>query len=194
MRVLVISKPEPVVNWEDADAHLKLGGDVSLQAEVEAMIAAATEMVDGPDGWLGRALGVQTLEARFDCFEYELRLPCPPLIDLDSVKYINSAGDLVTLDAARYELIDRSVLPIGCWPASQPDRREAVRARYRAGHVTDPEADELVPDLPYRARAAILMMVEDLYTHRGSIRPGVFTELQMSTTVKNLLSGLRVYS
>lgn len=66
MRVIVVEPPKPVVTWEEADQHLKLDGDTSQKSFVEGLIAAATAHIDGPDGWLGRALGVQTLEAQVD--------------------------------------------------------------------------------------------------------------------------------
>lgn len=66
MRVVVVSPPEPVISFEEAAEHLKLGGNQAERALVEGMIAAATATIDGPDGWLGRSLGAQTLEARFD--------------------------------------------------------------------------------------------------------------------------------
>jgi hypothetical protein len=68
MRVVVITPPAPLVTWPDADKHLKLDGDETDRDYVQGLIAAATGHIDGPGGWLNRALGEQTLEARFDGF------------------------------------------------------------------------------------------------------------------------------
>ena len=85
MRVIVITPPAPVVTWEEADQHLRLDGDDEQREMVERLIAAATQHIDGPDGWLGRALGLQTLEARMCGFCDLIRLSYQPIVDVVSV-------------------------------------------------------------------------------------------------------------
>ncbi|WP_109808413.1 head-tail connector protein [Sphingosinithalassobacter portus] len=194
MRVIVVTPPEPVVSWADADAHLKLDGDVTQQAIVEGYIASATEHVDGPvapDGGLGRALGVQTLEARFDRAEIgsHILLPFPPAIELVSVTYLDADGEEQVADLADFELLGRDLIPVGSsWPWSDGStRREAVRIRYDAGYTT----------LPAPIRAAILLMVGDLYANRETVTVGASVQargIPMSTSVSNLLNPFRVYS
>lgn len=84
MRVSVITPPQPIVSWEQANAHLRLDGDVSVKDYVEGLIAVATAWIDGPDGWLGRALGLQVLEAALPSrvWASERRLPLPPLVEI----------------------------------------------------------------------------------------------------------------
>lgn len=84
MRVSVITPPQPIVSWEQADAHLRLDGDVSAKGYVEDLIAVATAWIDGPDGWLGRALGEQVLEAVLPsgAWACDRRLPLPPLVQI----------------------------------------------------------------------------------------------------------------
>ncbi|KQP36691.1 head-tail connector protein [Methylobacterium sp. Leaf100] len=86
MRVSVITPPQPVVSWEQANAHLRLDGDVSAKVYVEGLIAVATAWIDGPDGWLGRALGEQVLEVVLPAgvWSRERRLPLPPLLGIVS--------------------------------------------------------------------------------------------------------------
>ncbi|MES2494632.1 MAG: hypothetical protein V4618_00830 [Pseudomonadota bacterium] len=198
MRVIVISPPDPVVTWEAADAHLELSGDTDQQTKVLGMIAAATGHIDGPDGWLGRALGVQTLEARFDAWEVGqgLCLPCPPVISIESVTWRNAQRQWVTADPANYELIDRSVDFDGASPWDGGHYgRESIRVRYRAGYVEDPEADPLVAKLPAPIRAAILLMLGDLYMNRETVAVGVSAaKVPMSTTVEDLLGPYRMFS
>jgi uncharacterized phiE125 gp8 family phage protein len=188
MRVFVATPPTPVVTWEEADAHLKLDGDTDQQAEVEAMIAAATGHIDGPMGWLGRAIGVQTLEARVDHLDDCARaLPYPPVIETVEIKYLDPAGTLQTLAADQYELIGNSLVTAwqGTWPATLA-RSEAVRVRYRAGY-------EIIPP---PIRAAILLMLGDLYRNRDTVAAGTVTAsaVPMSTTVTALLAPYRVYA
>ncbi len=44
-------------------AHLRVDGDEENDL-IQAYIAAAQATIDGPGGWLGRALGKQTIEYR----------------------------------------------------------------------------------------------------------------------------------
>lgn len=186
MRTVVITPPDPVVTWEDADKHLKLDGDVSQQAEVEAMIAAATATLDGPDGYLGRAIGVQTLEARFDyACDNSVALPFRPIIAVTTFKYLDGAGAEQTLASNQYELMGNIVTAAYgvAWPAFA-SRREAIRVRYTAGY----------PILPAPIRAAILLMVGDLHRYRETVMMVTGMKVPMSTTVENLLTSFRVYS
>lgn len=197
MRAFVVTPPAPVVTWADADSHLKLDGDTSQQIEVEAMIAAATATLDGPGGWLGRALGPQTIEARFDnyCAPYRLDLPYRPIIDIVSVSYLDATRTVQTVDPSLYELIGASLETIStpAWTGGLA-QREAIRVRYRAGYVVDPLADPLVAALPANIRAAILLMVGDLYRFRETSTIGMTAaKVPMSTTVENLLGPSRVY-
>lgn len=192
MRVVVITPPAPVVTWEEAEQHLELDGDTSKQTQVEAMIAAATAHIDGPDGWLGRAIGAQTLELRLDHFSgpahcLEIRLPYPPVIEPLSVKYVGSDGVVQTVDNSTFELLgDRIVLGFGqSWP-SYRYQREAIRVQYRAGYAA----------IPAPIKAAILLMVGDLFRFRetaDSANSATLASVPMSMTVTNLLSPFRVF-
>lgn len=185
MRVVVVTPPEPVVTLSEAKAHLRVRHS-DEDALIEAYISAATAHIDGPDGWLGRALGDQVLEAYADFFRDCMRLPFGPVIEVVSVKYLAGTGDEVTVLPTEYEL--RGWL-LGAafgkrWPSvlSHP---EAVRIQYRAGYA----------DLPPPIRAAILLMVGDLYLNRETASIGAAaSQIPMSTTVTNLLSPYRVFS
>lgn len=85
MRVSVITPPEPIISLVEAKRHLRVEHD-SDDAYIEGLIAVATAWLDAPDGWLGRALGEQTLEARFPvCRESaEREFPYPPFRSLVS--------------------------------------------------------------------------------------------------------------
>jgi uncharacterized phiE125 gp8 family phage protein len=195
MRVFVVTPPAPVVTWEDADAHLHLDGDTDQRDEVEAMIAAATAALDGPTGWLGRALGEQVLEARIDNFGCgSIVLPYPPVVEIVSVNYIDRDGVEQTIDTDHYEILGTSLVPAYdvTWPAPRY-QREAIRIRYRAGYPVGGTEEAPVVTLPKTVRAAILLMVGDLYRRRDTTTDVVSFSVPMSTTVENLLSPLRVW-
>ena len=200
MRVVVVTPPAPVVTWEEAEQHLRLDGDVEQKPMVERLIAAATAHVDGPQGWLGRALGLQTLEMFLPAFGVtSICLPYPPAVDIVSIDYVDGAGETVAMEAADYELRGPMLRP--AWPKSWPSAQwrggagETVRIRYRAGYAVDPDADPIVSNVPEPIKAAILLMVGDLYRFRTSASDMniTATSIPMSTTVENLLQPFRVY-
>lgn len=197
MRTLVVISPDPVVTWEEAKAHLRLDGD-DEQALVVRLIAAATAHIDGPNGWLGRALGPQTLEARARGFCDTISLPYRPIIDVESVHYLDDQGQSQLVDPATYELVgdDLGTAWGQSWPTPGVYRgnAETVRIRYRAGYAVDPAANTLVHAVPEPIRAAILLMVGDLWHQRQSFVTGTISSaVPMSMTVENLLSPFRVY-
>jgi hypothetical protein len=188
MRVIVVAPPAPVVAWEAAAQHLKLSDDASDRAYVEGLVAAVTANLDGPNGWLGRALGVQTLEARFDLISCgrSIKLPFPPIIELVGVKYLNALDVEQTADLGDFELLGRELVAAGSlfpWEGGSL-RREAARVQYRAGYTT----------LPAPIATAILLMVGDLYANRATSVVGMTAaEVPMSVTVEDLLTPFRVF-
>lgn len=188
--VSVVTPPEPVISLEDAKAHLRV-----VHADEDdlilAYVAAATGHIDGPYGWLGRAIGVQTLEMRLPAFGTcgWIALPYRPAIEIVSVKYVDEAGDSVTLDGSQYDLSGGMLRP--AWPSSFPTAAwrgaagETVQIQWKAGHA----------ELPPAIRAAILLMVGDLYANRETTVVGTgAASIPMSTTVENLLSPFRVFA
>lgn len=188
MRVVVVVPPaDPVITTGQAKDHVETQHDDD-DALIDAYIAAVTANLDGPEGWLGRALGVQTLELRIDSFGCApIVLPCPPHIDIVSVKYVDTDGVEQTLAGDQYELLGSEFdLTWGNrWPSCRR-QREAVRIRYRAGYAT------LNPSI----HAAMLLMIGDLYANRETAIAdyrGFVGEIPMSVTVTNLLTPLRVW-
>lgn len=196
MRVVVITPPSGVpIDEAVIDQHLRrdAGADDAL---VQTYVQAAFSHIDGPAGWLGRALGVQTLEARFDGFPWggPLELPFPPLIDVVSVKYLDANGVEQAADPATYAVLGDMIEPaLGfSWPTAR-EGRETVRVRYRAGYVADPSITPLVQALPAAIRAAILLMAGDMYARRETAASGVFSEVPMVASAAALLNPFRVY-
>ena len=185
MRVFVITPPAPL-DLDEMKAHLRVEGD-DEDTLIQAYVAAATAHIDGPDGWLGRAIGVQILEVRCDTLTCGdcIRLPFPPVIELVSVSYLDATGVEQMADLEDFEVMGRDLVASGAeWPwLGGSTRREAVRIRYRAGYET----------VPAPIRAAILLMVGDLYRNRETVSAGAMTQVPMSTTVENLLAPFRVF-
>lgn len=207
MILRVVSPPEPIVAPADI-----AGSHGANDAKVMAAIAAVTEEIDGPTGWLGRALGPQTLELRLDCFDgREIDLPCPPVIGDVVVKFLDA--DLVeqTFADAGFELLARGALRLknsASWPATGR-HEEAVRIQYRAGYDGEDIADGGTGAVPTRVKQAIIVMVQDLLATKAEnlflrseevegIGTRQFTVSEQAgaiirRTADRLLQGLRVY-
>ncbi|MBB3347323.1 head-tail connector protein [Sphingomonas sp. BK069] len=197
MRVVVITPPEPVVSLKEAKDHLRVRHSAE-DALITGMVAAATQLLDGPGGDFGRALGVQTLEARFgvSAFGSSLRLPYPPLIEILSISYLDRSDQTVTADLVDFIVDGAELAPAGstfAWEGGSL-RSDAVRIRYRAGYPDNTSGAEPVSTLPAAVRAAILLMVGDLYRNRDTVTPVQAISIPMSTTVDRLLEPLRVYA
>lgn len=172
MTVVVITPPAQMpVSLEEAKLHLRVDFDDDDEL-ITALIGAATKHLDGPDGWLGRALITQTLEYRADEFCEVIRLPYPPLQSVTSVKYLDNDGVTQTLSTGVYRTIGggasaTSIVQVygQSWPSIRYTD-EAVQIRYVAGYGDDPE------DIPEPIRQALLLMIGHLYENREAVLVG----------------------
>lgn len=207
MPTIVIVPPSPVVTPADIP-----GTHASDDAAVAAYIAAALEQIDGPGGWLGRALGVQTLEYRSDRFPCaEIQLPCPPVVSLTSISYLDSAGATQTVDTddvALDQMVGIVRLLSGTWPTALCTPG-SVKVRYVAGYNGTSIGDGGTGDLPGRVKQAVAFMVQDMMSAatasqdlkaeevEGIGRREYFTSRADSATLTKaadgLLAGLRVF-
>lgn len=155
--------------------------DATLQLYLEA----ATAYVDGPEGFLGRALVTQTWELVLDEFpENEIKIPLPPLQSVTSVTYDDASGIEQVVDSDDYTVDAVSepgwVLPesSGAWPATF-EGINAVRIRFVAGYApTEDSPPDLRANVPFSIKAAILLTIGSLYEHRETVVVGgVVTQL-----------------
>lgn len=131
-RAIVVVPPDPVVTPADVP-----GNHAADDAMVTALIASATAEIDGPSGWLGRAIGPQTIELRMDDFWHwnSFALPFPPAIEMVSLVYLDEAEVEQTVSPADYGLAGQRLYARSSFstPTIGPDL-EGVRIRYRAGY------------------------------------------------------------
>lgn len=198
MHVRVITPPAEIVTLDEIRRHI-----VELPVEdhdyVKMLVQAATDWLDGPAGWLGRALGVQTLEAAASGFcdhGWGICLPYPPCIDIVSVVYIGSDGTVHTVADDQYALADgRLGLADGAtWPAVR-SQFDAVRIRYRAGYGLADAADppNYANNVPASVKVAICMLVAQWYRTREPVAIGATVET-LPFAVDALLSPLQLFS
>jgi hypothetical protein len=83
MRVVVIEPPELVVTAEEARTARVFTADDDDEY-VEGLLEIAQSEIDGPAGWLGRSIGVQTLQVTFpSCTDVRPEcLPYRPVIEI----------------------------------------------------------------------------------------------------------------
>lgn len=151
-------------------AHLRVEHDDDDEM-IQSLIDATTEHFDGRDGILGRAIVQQTWELRLNGFPPCLEIPLPPLISLDSIKYVDVNGTIVTIDPADYQVVVEGfkkalVVPAYrlVWPIPR-DVRDAVRVTFTAGYATVSEDSpiELTSPVPSKLLSAFKLHVELLY-------------------------------
>lgn len=163
MALTLITAPAPILLPAFLREHL--GVDTSVSDDyLAALIAAATDMIDGKS-WLGRAIGVQTWELTYDTFPTgAIEIPLPPLVSVESVKYVNAdTGSLDTFEAADY-FVDTDSVPgwvvLGAdasWPTPM-STANAVRIRFTAGY--DPVPDSI--------KFAVALIAADLNDNRSA--------------------------
>lgn len=191
---LVAAAANNPVTLAEAKLHLRVDGsdDDTL---IEALIPAA---VDWAESWLGRALIDQTWDLYLDEFPDDdavIKIPLPPLIEVLGLYYLDSAGVEQTIAEADY-VVDAYGDPgrllltaTGTWPTPK-EVANAVRLRFRAGYL-DTSVSPAVDRPPAAIKAAVLLMIGDLYANREETLAGAVGHV--SFTVERLLRPYRFH-
>lgn len=148
------------VTLEQARAQCRVDGadeDALLGTYISVATQAAADR-------LQRTLVPTRWRLTLDRFPDAIELAMPPIVSVESVKYIDTTGTQQTLDPQDYTLDSVSepgylVPAVGrAWPLTQ-DRVNAVEVEYTAGY-----AGSAVPE---PLAAWILLAVADLYENRA---------------------------
>jgi uncharacterized phiE125 gp8 family phage protein len=179
MTLRVISAPtvEPVT-LDQARLWCRIEDGVTTDDDVlELLIKAMREYAEN---LTGRAFIQRTLEWSAMCFPvWRLELPKPPLVGVESIRYIDDGGDEQTIAAADY-IVDTAAAPgvivpahLENWPAVryQPN---SVRVRYIAGYATPDGSptDYAGTVLPAALGVWIRARLSTLYEHREQLIVG----------------------
>lgn len=172
MDLVRTAEPEAdVLELADVKMHLRVDEDDDAAQDdlIEALIAAATDYLDGYSGVLGRCLISQTWKLRFDyCFpSWRIPLPLAPLISVDAIEYVDAEGVTQTLSPSVYQVIDGPAAAVQpaygqAWPAPRSQAR-AVTITFTAGYGAT--ADKV----PAPLRAAMKLLVAHLFEHREAV-------------------------
>lgn len=160
MLVRVIEPPQPIVKPSEL-----LGGYQDDDARIKMIIAAVTAEIDGPDGWLGRALGVQTLEMVTDGFGdvRGISLRCAPIIEIGGIVYLDHGGEERELDPVGYRRAgDMLWFTPSFSPPATMEAPDAVRIRYTAGFNGEPVKDGGTGPIPPEVKLAIIASTQNV--------------------------------
>lgn len=178
MSVLVVTPPQPLVDFQTVLAHLR--DPEGEDALIEGYVAAASSWIDNPLGWLGRAIRTQTIELRVSTFGAADVLPHGPITNIDSVKYVTPSGVEETLPENAYRLDGASLVATGAWPALRGDA-EGVRIRYVVG----------AKDAPAAVQQAALLLIGQWFRNRMAVNVGNVVTNELPFGVEALLAPYR---
>jgi uncharacterized phiE125 gp8 family phage protein len=173
-----IEAPAALLSLDEARLHLRVDatGDPLAHPDdtlIAAYVKAATDEVDGVDGWLGRALVNQSWRLALDGFPPgAIALPLPPLQAVTAVSYVALDGTEATLSAAAYRVITSDsdpgrIEPVfgSAWPATR-QQSGAVSITYRCGYGEPGDVPELI-------RNYIRLRLGQFYENRELVAIGV---------------------
>lgn len=162
IKVITAPTAEPITLAE-AKANLRVFG-ADDDADITRMIRAARQMAEER---LNRALMPQVLAFGADAFCGSLRVPRPPLRQLDSITYVDVDGVNQVLPGSAY-LVDGFVDPpmisaaYGTpWPTTRA-QASAVVVQYQAGYAD-------AASVPEPIRQWMLLAINAFYEHRSAI-------------------------
>jgi uncharacterized phiE125 gp8 family phage protein len=162
-------KSQARIDSDDDDTLLQLLAD------------SAMAHLDGADGILARALLQQTWLMRLDTFGNlyaadiigrvynQILVPLPPLIAIDSIKYIDVNGVQQIVDPSIYQLVPAGtrhavIVPSygNQWPSPR-GQMDAVQVQFTAGYGED------AADVPAPIRHAAMLLAAHWYEHREAV-------------------------
>lgn len=150
---VALEEIKDLLNYDDANTD--------DDARIQALIAAATSMLDGYSGMLRRCIINQTWRLNFPVWPFRgVALPFSN-VSSATVSYVDADGDVQAVDESQFELFDNASTYEQCirWksgfsiPVTATDRQDAVRIDFVTGYGAAPG------DVPAGIRLAISMMV-----------------------------------
>lgn len=171
--------PAPALSLEEARLHLRVNAaTLPLPPHpddplIQAYVQAATNELDGIDGWLGRALVTQQWRLNLDGFPAgAITLPLPPLQSVGEIRYTAPDGAEVVLPPSAYRVLTWDSDPGhvepafgAAWPAVRR-QTAAVAITYSCGFGDPAKVPELI-------RNYIRLRLGQFYENRELVAVGV---------------------
>lgn len=147
MSVVHLATIEPMTVDE---AKQWLNVDYDDQDEVIASIIKAARLKI--EKRCGISIAMKQYRIKFARFDGNVELANPPVVSVDSVKYIDEDGNEQTVDASSYVLIEDDYAPylhpLTDWPTDIATRTDAIRVEFTSGiDIEDSPPDEVPDDL-----------------------------------------------
>lgn len=155
------------VTVDEANQLLGLRNDTNEDLIVSLIASATSEA----EHYMGRALMPQKWVLFEDCFSSSINLQMPPVTAIDSIKYVDTTGTLLTLSASVYQLVNSSQYTARVVPAygqtypttrAQPD---AVQILFSCGYAS-------AALVPTPIKDWIKQRVVTLFENRGEVYEG----------------------
>lgn len=176
-RTISTQPSEEPISLDEAKTHLREDG-TDQDSLIEGLIIAAREQAEK---FTERALCTQSWTLKLDAFPCEsfIKLPFPPLISVESVKYYDTDGVLQTMSSSDYvvdttSLFGKIDLAYGAsWPTPR-DIPNAVVVAFTCGYGGRNA-------VPASIKAAIKLNLSHLYENREAINIGnIVTPIPMA--------------
>ena len=182
MGLTLLSAPlgEPLTLTE-VKSHLRVDHTAD-DALIAIYLRAAREYIDGPGGFLGRALVRQSWRLSLDGFPTdEIRIPLPPLSSVDAIRYDDTSGDEQLVNSQNF-WVDKASEPGWIvrvdgvdWPTTL-DGVNTVRVDFTAGYAPGTNSPiDYGENIPFNIKAAMLLMIGNMYENREDNVVGVIS-------------------
>lgn len=166
----------PAVTIDSQQSHGRIDTDTD-RALLQDYIEAATDYAEREQNRCLRQATWQAVWDRWPC-DGIFYLPFPPLVSVQSVKYIDAGGTLQTL-ATSYYVLDLISEPgrirFVQTPPQSDDRPAAIQVNYTAGH----SAATLIPAV---TRQAIRVLAQTWHENREAVAAGNMGQVPLSVT------------
>ena len=168
MTLVLVTPPavEPV-SLDELKAHLRINADQNDEdALLQHYLTTARKYAEN---YTWRAFITQTWRVSFDCFPCKIEAPRPPLQEVTSLQYVDTAGDTQTLDEDLYQVDADSqpgrIIPAygQSWPSIRSGTLNAATVTFEAGYGDSPD------DVPEEIRQSILFLAAHLYEQREAV-------------------------
>lgn len=179
----IVQPSGSVVSLATMQQHLNLDTEGSPPAHpdddlIMQYVAAATNDLEGEDGWLGRALMPQKWRITYRCFPRQTErnpdgaifLPYPPLLSVDRVAYVNTGGTTIEMTEGIDYTVNADGNPhawiaapfLGTWPVAA-DTMSAVIVEFQCGYDDTASPPNPIPDA---IKHYVMVLAALMYEHR----------------------------
>lgn len=170
---LIVPPATTVISLEEAKRHVEVTHEEDNE-KITDYIEAAQSLLEGKDGLLNRCIVPQTWRLSLDDWpESEdggaFRIPLPPLISVEAIRYVDPDGVEQTLAEEAYRVDTQRepgwVSPVDSWPAVLTTIN-AVTVEFVAGY----QWEESHPTSPYppKVKQLVREIVASMMENRGN--------------------------